>query len=225
MDTKKLVKNSFQVFFTNANTFIFNGYNDTFFVIPCGDRYIRFILRVFNCIIYKVWDWIQKMNFINYNQRLGCLKINIDCSITVIDLECEIIHSLINNSMNIHLNQVKLHYHPLKYSHLKNFFNLKFQPHALIGNNFRQSVNVFILIGYRFISHHLGSKRNSWNWCFELMSHIVDEIVSYFWNLFLAEDYDKCSSGENNQYQDKKQSYEPQVPDFFKLIMLLLQTI
>src|SRR6185437_7528769 len=183
----KLLEDAAHGLFAHADPIVFDTDNEVLHRAMGDDADQQIFLRIFDRIVDEVGDDIYKVNLVGFEPVILCIQLQFGPTALAFQLEMEILHGFLDKDMRVQWFPVQLLFLPVQQGGLQDRFNLFIHPLVLFLDDPCEIFRFFAVMHHLLVPQRIYGKRDGRQRRFELMGHVVDEIVLYLTELFLPD--------------------------------------
>ena len=168
-------------------------------------RYLKFerhiLPSIFVSIVKQVEDDIGEVHLIYHANIIFCLERCLNLASCLFDLEREGIHYIVDQFVDRNIRKLEICLLTVEHRHLEHFFHLEAQALGLVGYDSTDVVEQCRRLVDRWVGEHLRSQRDGADRRFELVGHVVYEVVFHLAEFLLSEHHydDKQKEDKHNE--------------------------
>ena len=141
------------------------------------------------------------MHLIDIDRGVDSLNVGIDLAAGMLYTKGERVGDILHHFIQVEFLLLEHRLLLVKHTHLEHLLDQESQAFRLIIDNRAQVFLHLLTLGNRWVVEHLGCQRDAGDRCFQLMRHIIDEVILDL-RIFLLSEYHDDGEDEGNQQHD-----------------------
>ena len=158
---------------------------------------------VFNRVVEEVENNVGEVHLVDGHDGVEGVEIGSDGAAVALHLELEGVDDVEYHCVGVYVFEAQGRLLPVEHRQLKHLLNLKAQAFGLVGYHRAYLLKHGRRLAHALIVEHLCRKRYRRYRCFELVRHVVDEVILHLGEFLLSErhydgvdEYHKQNEGE-----------------------------
>src|SRR5882757_2367237 len=173
---------------THADAVVFNAYHQAFGSAVRSNADEKVLLRIFHRIIDEIGYQVGKMYFIGHDQVILGVELQFRPSPLSVQLQLEILHGFLDDSLGMDGTQVKLLLLPVEQRCLKNGLHLLVHTAIFFFYNAGEILRFLSVLDHLLVLQRIYGQGDGGQRRFELMGHVIDEIILDLTQFLLPEE-------------------------------------
>ena len=202
MHAIELLEHSLQALFLDADARVANREVEVLVVVPRLDVDVERTvgLAVFHGVVEQVVDHVLEVHLIDVHRRVHSLDLRIDFPARVLHAQREVVGDALHHFVQVELLFLERRVLPVEHRHLQHLFHEESQAFRLVVDHRAKVSGHLLALRHRVVVHHLRGERNAGDGRFQLVRHVVDEVVLDFGVSLLAEHENQRDDKRNDQH-------------------------